>query len=241
MNQKEFWKDWKKVTKLEKEAINSLKKAKKVILENIPKDEIIAIYVYGSFARREMNKKSDVDTRTIVSSNKALAKLESIRKKYNENFKPRIEFSRYSLWELKTGKLSKKGKKDRPNTSRFLKNLESCKLIYGKPLDVKEFKVRSDEKDFVNLIKTFNTLFLPWYKTKKIGFQVLIKQVFWLTQLELKIKGKKPKHSFKDIARLTPKGHIVRETFKLRKTKTKDEKVRERFVKRLKQHIKKLK
>ena len=56
-----FWDSWKRKTKQEERAIAALKKVKKLIIENL-KDEIIAIYVKGSFIRREMNAKSDVDT-----------------------------------------------------------------------------------------------------------------------------------------------------------------------------------
>jgi predicted nucleotidyltransferase len=66
----EFWKDWKKKTKLEKSAIESLKIAKKIILSEIPKEKIVAIYVKGSFVRREMDEKSDVDTAIILKESK---------------------------------------------------------------------------------------------------------------------------------------------------------------------------
>ena len=55
----EFWGDWKNKTKLEEAAIKSLKAARVIIIQNIPKEEIVAIYARGSFVRREMNKKSD--------------------------------------------------------------------------------------------------------------------------------------------------------------------------------------
>ncbi len=52
----DFWKDWKRKTKLEEAAITSIKAGKKILLSNLPKDKIVAIYVKGSFVMRELNK-----------------------------------------------------------------------------------------------------------------------------------------------------------------------------------------
>ena len=76
----EFWKDWKRITKLEEAAIKSLKTARKIILDNLPKEQIVAIYAKGSFVRREMNKKSDVDTITILKERRYLKKLQKLEK-----------------------------------------------------------------------------------------------------------------------------------------------------------------
>ena len=62
----DFWKKWKRKTTIEKKAIVSIKKSRSLILKSIPKNKIVAIYIKGSFVRREMNKKSDVDIVPIV-------------------------------------------------------------------------------------------------------------------------------------------------------------------------------
>ena len=74
MNKYKFWENW-KLNKLEKKGVKSILIAKKIILGNIPKKDIIASYVKGNFIRREMNKYSDVDTFTILRKSKNLAKL----------------------------------------------------------------------------------------------------------------------------------------------------------------------
>src|SRR3989338_6671226 len=77
---KEFWKNWRKITKLEETAIESIKKARRILLQSVPKDRIMAIYVKGSFVRREMTKKSDVDIVPIVKgleTKKAIQKLDN--------------------------------------------------------------------------------------------------------------------------------------------------------------------
>ena len=66
MSSNEFYEKWKRKTKLETSAIVSLEKTKKIILKNIPKTELISIYLKGSFIRREMKKHSDVDFIVIV-------------------------------------------------------------------------------------------------------------------------------------------------------------------------------
>ena len=53
MKNKQFWKNWKNLTKLEKSAIKSIKTGKRIIFKNIPKKEIKSIYLKGSFIRRE--------------------------------------------------------------------------------------------------------------------------------------------------------------------------------------------
>ncbi|MFH1917101.1 MAG: hypothetical protein ABIJ21_07610 [Nanoarchaeota archaeon] len=65
---RQFWTAWKNMSPLEKKGIHSLQAAKRIILKHIPKDEIIAIYAKGSFVRREMTDKSDVDTVTILKT-----------------------------------------------------------------------------------------------------------------------------------------------------------------------------
>ena len=94
----EFWKDWKRKTKLEESAIKSIKIARKIILSEIPKEQIVAIYAKGSFVRREMNKKSDVDTVTILKESKYLKNLKKLEEKYRDQYKTKIQFSGYSLW-----------------------------------------------------------------------------------------------------------------------------------------------
>jgi len=85
---KEFWKDWKRITKLEEKAIKSLKVAKKIILDNIPKEEIISIYAKGSFVRREMNKYSDVDIITVLKTKKYLKRLKTLANNCSKNPSP---------------------------------------------------------------------------------------------------------------------------------------------------------
>jgi len=238
---KEFWKDWKKVTEIEKNAIKSLLEGKKIILENIPKEEIVSIYVKGSFIRREMNKHSDVDTVTILKNSKYLKKLQKLKKNYREKFKPKLEFAGYSLWELKTNRRAGAGKKDRAAPSRMLKHLPHYKLIYGKELDTDKYFKGDDLKIISSTTKFFKTRFVPDYENKKLGFSEISKQVFWLVDNEQRALGKNPPHNWKELTKsIKDKNHIIHDTLKLRLHPTKDKKERAKYISKLKKYLNRL-
>lgn len=240
---KEFWRDWKRKTKLEKAAIKSLKSGKKIILKNIPGDQIIAIYVKGSFPRRELNKRSDVDLVTISKSTRQLSRFKMLEAKYGKEIFPKVELGGYSIWELKTGKRSKaKGvKKDRPGTSRILKHFGQYKLIYGKPLDTTNFPRKSNLHDLKSMITVFEENFIPSLKKKEMAFQTIIKQTFWLTENEQRYKGKSTPHNWKalNMSIKDPK-HIIHYAYLYRKNPTKDKKLRSAYIQKLKSHLNKL-
>jgi predicted nucleotidyltransferase len=239
MKEKEFWEDWKRKTKIEEAGINSVKSAKKIILENIPKEEIISIYVKGSFARREMNKKSDIDTTTILKSSKYTKKLRQLTKKYGNSFKPEIQFSTYCLWELKTGKKSK-SHKGSPSPARILKHIPHYKIIYGNPLDIEKLFKGDDIKIFSSMTNFFKERFIPDYENKKFGFSEIVKQVFWLVENEQRAKGKNPPHHWGKLEKsIKDPNHIVHDTLKFRLHPTKDKKEREKYISKLKKYLEK--
>jgi hypothetical protein len=114
-------------------------------------------------------------------------------------------------------------------------------LIYGKPLDVSKFSVRSDEQRFNGLIKAFKEIFIPLYNKKKFGFSQIVKQVFWLVDMDERIKGREPPHSWKKLAKsIKNKNHIIHDTLKFRLNPTKDKKERDKFIRKLNKYITKL-
>jgi len=241
-NKKEFWEDWKRKTKIEEEAIKSLIKGKQIIMKNIPKEEIIAIYAKGSFIRRDMNKNSDVDLVTILKTKKYLKKLRILSKRIRDKYSPKIQFgSGYTLWELKTGnKITIKGS-DKPNPSRINKHFSHYELLYGD--DVNKLKLhQKDDKTLLNgLIKTFHNLFLPNYRKKKMWFSEIVKQVFWLVEFEQRALGKNVPHSWKLLTKsIKNKNHIIHDTLKYRLNPTKDKKLRSQYIKKLKKYLKDL-
>ncbi len=239
---KEFWKEWKHITKQEKAAIKSLKIAKKVVLNNIPKGEIIAIYAKGSFIRREMNKNSDVDIFTVLKTKKYLKKLKVLGKKVKDNNSPKINIgSGCTLWELKTGnKINLKGI-DKPAPPRINKHLPHYQLIYGGDVNKLKLYYKDDKLLLKGLIKTFNRFFLPKYEKKEIYFSELVKQVFWLVEFEQRAKGRKVGHSWKRLKNsIKDKNHIIHLTHKYRLNKPKDKQLRKIYIKKLKKYLKNL-
>ena len=98
---REFWKNWKRKTKVEEAAIRVLYIGKKAIFETIPKSKIHCIYLKGSFITREMNRKSDVDFVVIVNDNRYLKKLNKLNKEIRAKYEMEIGVDCFSLWELK--------------------------------------------------------------------------------------------------------------------------------------------
>ena len=237
----EFWKDWKRKTKLEESAIKSIKIARKLILSEIPKEQIVAIYAKGSFVRREMNKKSDVDTVTILKASKSLKKLKKLEEKYCDNYEPQIQFSGYSLWELKHNKRVKSGKKLRASPSRTVQHLEHYNLLYGKRLRKEDFNQGPAKGHLRGMLFAFKKIFLPGYKEKKFGFSEIAKQVFWLVENEQIWKGKNPPHHWRKLAKsIKDENHIIHDALRFRLKPTKDKKERAKFIRKLNKYLSEL-
>ncbi len=234
---KEFWKDWKNKSKLEKSAISVLKIGMKILFKNIPKKEIVSIYVRGSMARREMTKKSDIDLTTIVKNKKYLKTLNVLNKKYEKLFCPELELKGYSLWELKTGKREKVCSALTP-PCRFSKHIVHFKLVYGRDLSKEKLFVRSHKQDFKGLVHIMQESFIPRFKRGDFSFSEIVKQVFWLTENEEKAKGRNPPHAWKELVdSVKDKNHIVHAAYQFRLKPTKDKKKRARFIQKLEKHI----
>jgi predicted nucleotidyltransferase len=238
----EVWEDWKRKTKREIEAIKAIKMGLKLVLNNIPKKEIISIYAKGSFIRREMKKNSDVDLFVVLKTKKHFKKLRSFAYNLKENSSPKINIGApYTLWELKTGKKLKISGNIKPNPTRIIKHIPHYELIYGK--DISKFKlVQKEDKILLNgFIHTFNSYFLPKYEKKEIYFAEIIKQVFWLVEFEQRAKGKKVSHSWKALAKsIKNPNHIIHDTLKYRKKKPKNKRLRAGYIRRLKTYLNKL-
>ena len=237
----EFWKDWKNKNKYEVAAIKSIKIAEKLILQNVPKDKIISIYAGGSFIRRDMNENSDVDILVVVKESKYLNDLKRLDKAYKEKYHPKISIGRYSLWELKHGKLSKQGGAGQAGPIRVSKHLHHLKLIYGKQLDPKKLFQISDKDLLEKTINTFNQRFIPQYNQKKMWFTDIVKSTFWLIEAEELVKGNNPPHSWKGLAKsIKDRGHIVQDALRYRMKKPKNLELRAEYIIKLKKYLARL-
>jgi len=236
---KEFWKDWKRKTKIEEEAIKSVRIAKKIILAELPKDKIVSIYVGGTFVRREMNKNSDVDLWVVLTDSRLIRSVENLHKKYRYLFKPPIGIQSYSLKELKTGKTI--SKKPKVNPLKFLKRINDFCLIHGTKLHPEEFSIRSEIEEIKRTFRFFRKTLIPNYEKEKKGFSNLIKQTFWLVDLEERVKGKTSPHTWKKLDEsIKNKRHIIHQTYNLRLNPTKNKKIRAAYLRRLKNYLNKL-
>ena len=237
---KEFWREWKNKTPLEQRAIKSIRKAKRILFTKISKEEIHSIYLKGSFVRREMKEKSDVDFVPIVYDNKTLNPILKLQGEQKKELKP-TELLPLSLWELKNRKRyharKEKGPKGAPSIDEFVR----FRLIWGKGLKVCDFPARRPEDRLRGLIKAWKTIFIPLYEKEVFTFDQIIKQVFWLAEYEQMVKGKPHTHSWKSlVASVKEKSHPVHDAWKLRSNPAKDKRTHSRFISKMKSHLKRL-
>jgi predicted nucleotidyltransferase len=232
---------WKNITTQEKIAFEIINEVKNKILLKLQEKNIIAIFVGGSFIRREMIDGSDIDIWTIVKKSVALQGLQELKSELKHKYSIPVGISGYSLWELKTGKISLKGKKFKTPPPRFVKSMPNFAQVYGKPLLQKGLFMRSDIEDLHASLRAFKEIFIPKYRKGDFGFAHLIKQLFWIIESELKVKQIKTEYSWRAFAKVLPKEHIIHELLILREGKTTDEKKKEEFIKKAERYVDSLK
>tara|TARA_Y100000310_G_C20681907_1_gene816463 strand:+ start:2702 stop:3460 length:759 start_codon:yes stop_codon:yes gene_type:complete len=234
----DFWKDWKNKKEIELKGISVIKKARDLILHNIPRAEIISIYSKGSFPRREMNKWSDIDLITIIKNSKYLKKFKKLEKANKQSFGLPIHLESVSLFELKRGKKGKLGGQEGKTTSRIVKQLNNFKLIYGMALEGSKYPKRSNREDLEKLIKLFKENLIPAYLNKNIGFSEIVKPTFWLIEDERRFYGEKSSSSWRNLANsIKDEKHIIHDVLRFRLRPTKDIGQREKFIRKLKKYI----
>ncbi|NYZ76906.1 hypothetical protein H0O02_01165 [Candidatus Micrarchaeota archaeon] len=229
------WRNWKNKTEIERKAIKSLEKAKELVINSVPKDNLVAIYIKGSFVRREMKTGSDVDMVPIIAGNRYQNAVFEI----NSSAIDPVIVVPLSLWELKHNKLWTKSnyKPDlRAKPDRLLKKIKDCKLVYGKSINPKNYPIRDDKTALKDEIRVIKIGYIPLYEKGEIKFDSLLKEVFWLVELEQNIFGKKTKHSFEGITNSVDNTkHIIHDAFDLRKKPSKSEE--KKFILKLKKHL----
>lgn len=223
----EFWNKW-KLTALEKKAIISIKKAIKILFKEIPSDKIYAIYIKGSFVRRELIPKSDVDIVPITYTSKDAKKITKLQELKGNTFAP-AELLPHSLEEFETGK--KISGMTRPDV--LLRELHTYKKIYGKNIDVSLYAMRSDEEFFKDFLNAFHKKFIPMYKQKKMSFWNLSKQMIHLAEKEERFLGREPPCTWKSFAR---RKAIVRKMYEYRTHRKNEQELYQDVLKYLKKY-----
>ncbi len=235
-----FWNDWTLKSLKEEIAIDSIEKAIKTLFNFIPKEKIISIYIKGSFVRREMDENSDVDIVPIMIDNETLKKVKELNIKYAKDYAP-SELLPRSLEEFEKNERHSKKTKLQGGVDTFLRNIHNYELIYGQKVDPKKYKIRSDKEFLQGHLSAFKTTFIPMYKNEEFGFRELIKQIFFLVQRELRLEGKEPPSSWKELANsIKNQDHIVHDALRLRLNPTKDPDEKERLLKKLQKYVKDL-
>lgn len=237
MSKYDFWNDWKNLTDKESDAIKGIIDVRGLVIRNIPKREIVSMYVKGSFVRREMNDKSDVDTATIVRHPKYLETLEDLDYRYKPGSNIRVHIGGYALSELQDGKRRGKVISQTPPV-RFVKHLEYYKLIYGEQLDPRDYFTKSDKELLKGLHHFVSEKFLPLYEGK-LSFSQIVKQVFWLVEGEARVRGMNPPYNWEGLADLFPDSeHIIHLTYLYRQKEPTDEKTKSEYIRRLEEYLK---
>lgn len=247
---KYFFEKWENKSDLEKKAIVSFRKGLHLILKTVPKKEIVAIYVKGSFVNRELNDKSDVDFVTILKTGKFAKRLKDLHKRHINKIFPQVQLNpSYTVRELRTAKRRKKYPSN-TSPSSFVRHLGHYQLVYGIELDKNKLKTNSNEKDLENIINFLLNYFIPEFEKRErgqetkqiIGLSSIVKQVFWVTELELRIRGIQFDLTYNGINNaVRSRNHIIHEAYKLRINPTKDKMLRKKFILKLKRHLEKLK
>lgn len=205
------------MSELKQKAEISLEKAKAVILQNIPAEEIIAIYVKGSYAQGELQPDSDVDVVVILKTEEYLPQVYTLDADISNPKEIPFAIVAYTLNELQTGEPATNRPKRTSPVSVFVKQLDHLPLIYGARPEGNLF-TRTDKKDLTAHLGAFRSTFLPDYSVGKFSIKELVKQVLWLADREQRVLGNATGYSWQALAdNVTEKKHILHLALRLRR------------------------
>ena len=152
-NNAQFWQNWNSINPTEAFYIKALEYSLNYTLAQSWRSHIIAIYVYGSFQRRDITPKSDIDVKIIVDDAidlniladfRKISKTEIARIMGVENHPVNLGY--YSLSELRTGKFGEnKAGRHLPPTD-FVADMIHIQPVCGQRISEKELYVLSNKK-----------------------------------------------------------------------------------------------
>ncbi len=222
---------------LKERATISIEKAKEIILQSIPNEEILSIYVKGSYAHGELQEGSDVDVVVILKDDKYLPTLYELTEKFGETTDPPFQAVAYTLEELQTGKWSPNRTKNTSPVSLFVKQFDQMPLIYGSKPEGQLF-TRTDKKDLTALMSVFRNNFLPGIAAGSFKFNDLVKQTLWLAEREQRALGNTPDYSWQKIAdSIEDKDHMIHLALKYRRQKEVSKEDQEEFINKLQAYL----
>ncbi|MFT4310003.1 MAG: nucleotidyltransferase domain-containing protein [Candidatus Woesearchaeota archaeon] len=229
------YRQWKHPTSQELAYIKSVEIAVSFLLYH-HKDLIRTILVKGSFVRREMNKKSDIDVVVILKHNKDIMMLQQWVQTYKELFNP-VEFSIYSLYEIQRNKKSKQRNDKKLTSPHTNDQLQHIMHIWGKHLYVTTYPKRSAQQRYRGLQHAFIKDFIPLYYKGEFTFSSFVKCVLWLAEYEQQTQGKQPSATWQQLATTLPKNHIGKLAYEYRMHPVKDVAIKHAFVKKVESYL----
>jgi predicted nucleotidyltransferase len=216
----------------------SLQKGKEIILQNIPSDEIISIYIKGSYVQDELRPESDVDIVVILKSEKYLSDVYKIREDYKNHSQIPFQVGAYTMDELQTGVWAISRVKKMTPISVFVKHLDNLPLLYGSKIESELLHTRTDTKELSINISVFRKLYLPGLESSKYKLQDIVKHVLWLVEREQRALGHKPDYSWQKLAdSIEDKNHIVHDALKLRRQPNVSKQEQDDFLKKLSTYL----
>jgi predicted nucleotidyltransferase len=227
-----------------------LQEIKRIILENAY-DELVSLYVMGSFLSNEMVESSDIDLIGVMKSTFDFRREVRINKMLNEKIRPshRIDLGTMSYDEFfggtQRGSLMK-----HIELHIFLAFMKRARLIYGKRINFDKFPVKpaSREEQLEYHIRVFNEYKADFRKKNRIRtdftFRDFIKIVFYIANIELQLaRNLIPRRSYAGILKAfrNDRNHIVHYSMKLRCKKTISRKEKESWLDLAEDYVAKLK
>ena len=220
-----------------KKAEISIQRGKEKILQSVPNDSIVAIYVKGSYVQRAMKPGSDVDLIVILKDEEYLPAIYELSEKSKDPDYVPFTVSGYTLDEMRTGKFASNRTKSPTAISATVKHLDQLLLIYGSKPEGELF-IRTDVRDLTALISAFEKGFLPDYEDGSFKFGSIVKQVLWLTEREQRALGKMPDYNWQKLAdSIEDKDHIIHMAMKLRKQKEISKEEKSAFMEKLRDYL----
>jgi predicted nucleotidyltransferase len=203
-----------------------LEKIKNVIVESTNND-LISLYVIGSFLRKEMEEYSDIDLVGIMKPTFDFEKRKHINWVLNKRVrsKHRIDMGTVSYDEFFGGE--RKGSMTEYITVPvFIKFLKKAKLVYGKKikfdrLPIKPATDKEELKYHIEVFDEYKDMFRKGHRfSADYTFRDFIKIMFYIANLELRIlKKSKSRDSYVEVdnAFRNDNDHIVHYSMLLRR------------------------
>jgi predicted nucleotidyltransferase len=216
-----------------------LREIKEVVLENAG-DELVSLYVIGSFPSKEMVHSSDIDLVGVMKPGFDFRKEPRINKALNRRIRSgrRIDLGTMSYEEFFGG--AQKGSLTKHiELPVFLNFLKRARLIHGERInfDKLPMKPASPREELKYHIRVFDEYKAAFRRADRISpdfsFRDFMKVLFYIANLELQLVTRlTPRVSYTEIDRAfrQDKLHIVHYSMKLRRKRTIDREDRQSWL-----------